>query len=47
MEQRKHYEAPQLIELGTVEALTLGGKNGAFLDNTFPTGTPFSQLTFS
>ena len=47
MEQRKTYETPNLVELGSVEELTLGQSRGNQLDATFPSGTPFGQLTFS
>ncbi|UUL84310.1 putative RiPP precursor [Sphingomonas qomolangmaensis] len=33
--------------LGSFETLTKGGATGNALDAAFPTGTPFSELTFS
>ena len=47
MEQRKTYETPNLVELGSVEQLTLGQSRGGRLDRSFPVDTPFEQLTFS
>lgn len=41
------YDPPAIVELGTVEELTLGNQAGNNLDKTFPTGTPKGQLTFS
>lgn len=41
------YEAPKLVEIGSFETVTQGAKTGNSLDATFPTGTPFGQLTFS
>nr|WP_315051108.1 lasso RiPP family leader peptide-containing protein [uncultured Brevundimonas sp.] len=41
------YEAPAMTSLGSFETLTQGGASGTRLDATFPTGTPFSDLTFS
>ncbi len=41
------YDPPAIVELGTVEELTLGNQTGNNLDKTFPTGTPKGQLTFS
>ncbi len=41
------YEAPAMTSLGSFETLTQGGSNGNVLDAAFPTGTPFSDLTFS
>ena len=44
---KKTYATPRLTRHGSVEALTKGQSTGNFLDATFPTGTPFGQLTFS
>lgn len=41
------YEAPKLTRVGSVESLTSGKSTGSQLDATFPTGTPFGDLTFS
>jgi hypothetical protein len=41
------YSKPKLTRHGSVEALTRGSSSGNILDAAFPTGTPFSQLTFS
>ena len=41
------YEAPKLVELGSIEELTGGQSTGNFLDQGFPAGTPFNDLTFS
>jgi hypothetical protein len=41
------YIKPQLTEVGSFEEVTLGGSSGASLDASFPTGTPFADLTFS
>jgi len=43
----REYETPDLIEVGTFENLTNAATSGSQLDNTFPAGTPFSDLTFS
>jgi hypothetical protein len=47
MEQRKTYETPTLVELGTVEELTLGQSHGHRIDRDFPANTDFDDLTFS
>ena len=44
---KKTYRAPNLKVHGSLEALTQGASTGTQLDSTFPTGTPFGQLTFS
>ncbi|WP_292291034.1 lasso RiPP family leader peptide-containing protein [Marivita sp.] len=41
------YEKPTLTALGTVEDMTHGASAGSELDNDFPTGTDFGDLTFS
>lgn len=41
------YEAPAVTVVGQLHSLTLGGSTGNVLDNTFPAGTPFGDLTFS
>jgi hypothetical protein len=44
---KSSYEAPALRDVGSVRELTLGNATGVFLDEDFPEGTPFSDLTFS
>jgi len=46
-EKREEYEAPKLESHGSIEEVTQGASSGNFLDATFPTGTPFDDLTFS
>lgn len=41
------YEAPRLIDLGSVSEVTAQNANGARTDADFPAGTPMSDLTFS
>lgn len=41
------YEAPEVRVVGSVADITQGESTGANLDQDFPTGTPFSDLTFS
>jgi hypothetical protein len=43
----KPYVKPAVKVLGSFAELTKGGRSGNNLDATFPSGTPFSQLTFS
>jgi len=43
----KAYVRPTLRVQGKLEAVTKGASNGSVLDNTFPTGTPNTDLTFS
>lgn len=43
----KPYVKPSVKLLGSFAELTKGGRNGQQLDASFPTGTPFSELTFS
>lgn len=43
----KTYIRPVLRVQGKLEAMTHGASSGNVLDNTFPTGTPVSELTFS
>lgn len=44
---KKVFVSPELTVHGDVEVITLGFKTGNALDQSFPVGTPFSQLTFS
>ena len=41
------YEAPQVIDYGTLEELTAGQADGDFTDRAFPVDTPKRDLTFS
>jgi hypothetical protein len=41
------YEAPQVIDYGTLVELTAGQTNGNFTDRDFPAHTPKDDLTFS
>jgi hypothetical protein len=41
------YTTPTFERLASVRELTLGGSAGRYLDEDFPRGTPFDQLTFS
>ena len=41
------YETPQIVELGTLAEITQANVTGDFLDDTFPVGTPQSELTFT
>lgn len=40
------YEAPHVVDIGSVKELTLGHAAGSKLDHSFPSGTPVSALTF-
>jgi hypothetical protein len=41
------YVAPEIIEIGTVREVTLGGDDGDFTDSSSPANTPKGNLTFS
>ncbi|WP_108503439.1 putative RiPP precursor [Paracoccus indicus] len=43
----KAYVRPTLQVQGKLEAMTQGSSKGSRLDNAFPSGTPFGDLTFS
>lgn len=45
--QKETYEAPMLCAHGSLEARTQGGGGQNVLDQAFPAGTPFGDLTFS
>ncbi len=45
--ERSPYEAPCLTAYGEVRKVTAGMASGSRLDETFPSGTPFDDLTFS
>ena len=47
LKQKHPYQAPKVSDVGTVVDRTLGHSTGTHLDDSFPTGTPFSDLTFS
>jgi hypothetical protein len=47
MEYAMGYEAPKVVDLGDLVAITAGQVNGNFTDADFPTHTPKSDLTFS
>lgn len=41
------YEAPELVEVGSVEKLTEGDLVGLATDQAFPEDTPITDLRFS
>jgi hypothetical protein len=41
------YEKPTVVDYGEISELTAALATGAHTDATFPTNTPFTQLTFS
>jgi len=41
------YEAPSVVDYGSLQAVTAGMDTGTRLDQDFPAGTPKSDLTFS
>lgn len=45
--ERRSYEAPSVTAYGEVRKITAGMSSGASLDETFPSGTPFEDVTFS
>jgi hypothetical protein len=45
--EKKAYSQPKVTVYGDVEVITKGGSSGTVIDQTFPIGTPFNQLTFS
>jgi hypothetical protein len=47
MEYAMGYEAPKVVDLGDLVAITAAQTNGNYLDKAFPAGTPKSDLTFS
>lgn len=44
---KKTYEKPAFEKLGSFEAMTKAAGSGTNLDQSFPDGTPFADLTFS
>jgi hypothetical protein len=41
------YEAPKVVDYGTLVELTAGQQEGDFTDRDFPVNTPKRDLTFS
>jgi hypothetical protein len=41
------YQKPMVIDYGEITALTAAASTGSQLDASFPTHTPFTQLTFT
>jgi hypothetical protein len=41
------YVAPEIIEVGSIRELTLGGKDAQEIDATFAINTPTGKLAFS
>jgi hypothetical protein len=41
------YEAPTVVDYGTLTELTAGQADGDFTDRAFPVNTPKRDLTFS
>jgi hypothetical protein len=41
------YEAPKIVDYGTLAELTAGQQDGNFTDRDFPAHTPKKDLTFS
>lgn len=41
------YEAPKVVDYGTLVQLTAGQQTGDFTDKDFPAHTPRGDLTFS
>jgi hypothetical protein len=46
-EDEMEYQSPTVVDYGELTELTAGATTGTSLDATFPSGTPFSDLTFS
>lgn len=44
---RKAYSHPRLVVYGDVRHLTRGSSTGNRLDQFFPVGTPYGDVTFS
>lgn len=47
MSSMQAYEAPSVEKIGTFESITQHAGSGRRLDASFPTDTPFEDLTFS
>ena len=41
------YQAPKVVDYGTLTDLTAGQSDGNFTDRAFPVNTPKRDLTFS
>ena len=41
------YQAPKVVDYGTLTQLTAGGQTGDYTDRDFPVHTPKQDLTFS
>ena len=41
------YEAPAVVDYGSLADITAGSLNGDFIDKNFPVNTPKADLTFS
>lgn len=41
------YVAPEIIEVGSIRELTLGGKDAQEVDTAFGASTPTSKVAFS
>ena len=41
------YEAPKVVDYGTLVQLTAGQQEGDYTDRAFPVNTPKRDLTFS
>jgi hypothetical protein len=46
-EDISEYEAPTVVDYGSLRELTAGQSHGTKLDASFPSGTAFADLTFS
>ena len=46
-DSKQAYQAPELVEVGSLEEMTLGNARGAFTDKAYPTHTLVSSETFS
>jgi len=47
LDNKRAYDAPSVVEYGTLQAITAGSATGNHLDQDFPDGTPVGDLTFS
>jgi hypothetical protein len=47
LEKKKSYVKPELIAYGNIAKITQGSSTGTVLDQAFPAGTAFTDLTFS
>ena len=44
---RTPYEAPAIVDYGSLADITAGSLSGDFIDKSFPVNTPAKDLTFS